>query len=94
MQPPFPAWHNPKMTCEYHDGNAGHSIETCVAFKKRVLQLIKIGWVTFEDPPNVNSHPLTKHAAGSSAVNAVEVDNKEKALKVTMATLYDMLVQS
>ena len=26
LQPPFPAWHNPNLTCKYHAGNAGHSI--------------------------------------------------------------------
>ena len=60
----------------------GHSIEACIAFKKRVLQLIKIGWVTFEDSPNVNSNSLPKHVAGSSMVNVMEVGNKTKVLKV------------
>ena len=94
LKPPFPAWHNPNLTCEYHAGNAGHSIETCVAFKRKVLQLIKIGWITIEDPPNVNLNPLPKHAAGSSGVNAVETDSKVRTLKVTMTRLYSMLVQS
>jgi len=43
MQPSFPTWYNPEVTCEYHTGNAGHSIEVCFAFKKKVLQLIKVG---------------------------------------------------
>jgi len=94
MQPPFPTWYNPELTCEYHAGNTGHSIENCVAFKKRVSQLIKIGWVTFEDSPNVNSNPLPKHAVGGSGVNTMEVGSKEKVLRVTMARLYEMLVQS
>ena len=42
----------------------------------------------------MNSNPLPKHAVGSNGVNAVEVGNKERALKVTMTKLYDMLVQS
>jgi hypothetical protein len=71
MQPHFPTWYNPELTCEYHAGNTGHSIENCVAFKKRVLQLIKIGWVTFEDSPNVNSNPLPKHTVGGSGVNNI-----------------------
>jgi hypothetical protein len=91
MQPPFPVWYNSEVTCEYHAGYAGHSIVTCVVFKKRVLQLIKVGWVTFKDSPNVNSNPLPKHAAGSSEVNAVEIDNKGKVLKVTMTRLYEMV---
>ena len=73
--------------------NVGHSIESCVAFKKRILELIKIGWVTVEDLPNVNLNPLPKHVGGSSRVNVVEVGNKSKSLKVTMTRQYDMLVQ-
>ena len=57
LQPPFPIWYKPDLTCEYHAGNPGHGIETCYAFKKRLLELIKIGWVSFEDKPNVNSNP-------------------------------------
>ncbi|XP_073260177.1 uncharacterized protein [Populus alba] len=94
MQPPSLAWYNPEVTCEYHAGNAGHNIEICVAFKKRVLQLIKVGWVTFEDSPNVNINPLPKHTAGCSEVNAMEIHNKGKVLKVTMTRLYEMLVLS
>ncbi|XP_073261302.1 uncharacterized protein [Populus alba] len=94
MQPPFANWYNPELTCEYHAGNTGHSIENCIAFKKRVSQLIKIRWVTFEDSPNVNSNPLPKHVVGGSGVNTMEAGSKEKVLKVTMASLYEMLLQS
>jgi hypothetical protein len=94
MQPPFPTWYNPKVTCEYHAGHAGHSIEACFAFKRKVLQLIKVGWVTFEDSPNVNSNPLPKHVASSGGVNTMEIGSKERVLKVTMTKLYFMLVQS
>jgi len=82
------------LTCEYHAGNTSHSIENCIAFKRKVSQLIKIGWVTFEDSPNVNSNPLPKHVVGGSGVNTMEVGSKEKVLRVTMARLYEMLVQS
>eukprot|EP00258_Populus_trichocarpa_P037241 XP_024453260.1 uncharacterized protein LOC112326933 [Populus trichocarpa] len=37
MQPPFPTWYNPEVTCEYHAGHAGHSIEACFAFKRKVV---------------------------------------------------------
>ncbi|XP_052312616.1 uncharacterized protein LOC112328848 [Populus trichocarpa] len=88
--------HNPQpeLTCEYHAGNPGHGIETCYAFKKRLLELIKIGWVSFEDKPNVNSNPLPKHASSSSGIGMIEVGNQCKVLKVSMKRLYDMLVQS
>ena len=82
------------MTCEYHADHAGHSIESCFAFKREVLQLIKVGWVTFEDSPNKNSNPLPKHVANRSGVNTMEIGSKERVLKVTMTKIYCMLVQS
>jgi len=66
LQPPFPIWYKPELTCEYHAGNPGHGIETCYALKRKLLELIKIGWVSFEDKPNVNSNPLTSHTASNS----------------------------
>ena len=42
----------------------------------------------------MNSNLLPKHVIGGSGVNTMEVGSKEKVLKVTMARLYEMLVQS
>ncbi|XP_011015726.1 PREDICTED: uncharacterized protein LOC105119299, partial [Populus euphratica] len=84
LQPPFPIWYKPELTCEYHTGNLRHGIETCYAFKKRLLELIKIGWVSFEDKPNVNSNPLPKHAPSSSGVGMIKVGNQCESLKVSM----------
>jgi hypothetical protein len=42
LQSPFPIWYKLELTCEYHVGNSGHGIETYYAFKKRLLELIKI----------------------------------------------------
>ncbi|XP_052312432.1 uncharacterized protein LOC112328962 [Populus trichocarpa] len=53
-----------------------------------------MGWVSFEDKPNVNSNPLPKHAPNSSGIGMIEVGNQCKVLKVPMKRLYDMLVQS
>eukprot|EP00258_Populus_trichocarpa_P030959 XP_024446978.1 uncharacterized protein LOC112325244 [Populus trichocarpa] len=53
-----------------------------------------MGWVSFEDKPNVNSNPLPKHAPNSSGIGMIEVGNQCKVLKVSMKRLYDMLVQS
>jgi len=69
LQPPYPSWYKPDLTCEYHAGVAGHIIHTCNAFKIKLLQLIKAGWITFEDAPNVNTNPLPNHASGSGSVN-------------------------
>jgi len=43
LQPPFPNWYKPDLTCEYHVGAAGHNIHTCSAFKKRLMHLIS--WI-------------------------------------------------
>jgi hypothetical protein len=62
VQPPYPSWYKPELTCEYHAGIAGHSIHTCNAFKRKLLQLIKAGWIELEDTSNVNTNPLPNHA--------------------------------
>jgi hypothetical protein len=72
LQPPYPNWYKPDLTCEYHAGAVGHNIHTCSAFKKRLMHLIKAGWVTFEGTPNVSSNPLPNHASGTGSVNALE----------------------
>jgi len=95
LQPPYPNWYKPDLTCEYHAGIAGHNIESCNAFKNKLLQLIKAGWITFDDAPNVNSKPLPNHAASSGGVNVVGVEGKkERVLKVSMERLYGMLEKS
>ena len=53
LQPPYPDWYKPDLTCEYHAGATGHSIHTCGAFKKKLMQLINVGWITFDE----NSSP-------------------------------------
>ena len=44
-QSPFPGWYNPIVTCPYHRGVLGHSIEQCVALKHKVQSLIDAGWL-------------------------------------------------
>jgi len=69
-QPPFPKWYNANATCAYHGRIPGHSIEQCIAFKRKVQSLIEAGWLTFqEDQPNVKTNPLANQGGG--AVNAV-----------------------
>ena len=94
LKPPFPNWYKPELTYEYHDGNPGHSIDTCSTFKRKLLELFKVGWITFENAPNINSNPLPNHASSSGGVNVVEFGRKnEKGLRVIIDRLYDMLVQ-
>ena len=65
VQPPYPNWYKPELNCEYHAGIVGHNIHTYNAFKRKLSQLIKAGWIEFEDTPNVNTNPLTNHAGSS-----------------------------
>eukprot|EP00258_Populus_trichocarpa_P039875 XP_024455894.1 uncharacterized protein LOC112327337 [Populus trichocarpa] len=65
VQPPYPNWYKPELNCEYHAGIVGYNIYTCNAFKRKLLQLIKDGWIEFEDTPNVNTNPLPNHAGSS-----------------------------
>ena len=94
IQPPFLKWYKPELACEYHANNPGHGIETCYAFKRKLLELIKIGWVSFENAPNFNSNPLPNHVVGNTRVGMIGVDNQNQVLKVSMKRLYDMLLQS
>ncbi|KAH1073101.1 hypothetical protein J1N35_025429, partial [Gossypium stocksii] len=56
--PPFPKWYDANAQCEYHARIRGHSIEDCIAFKKIIERLIKMGIVKFVDPSGAeNSLP-------------------------------------
>jgi hypothetical protein len=66
-----------------------------LAFKRRILQLIKARWISFDESPNVNSNPLPNHTHESGGVNSLEIGRESKAtLKVTMDRLYGMLRQT
>ncbi|KAH1190208.1 hypothetical protein GmHk_20G057827 [Glycine max] len=42
-QPPFPRGYNSNVTCSYHGGVSGHSIEHCMTLKHKVQSLIDAG---------------------------------------------------
>ncbi|XVF80734.1 hypothetical protein PTKIN_Ptkin15bG0098800 [Pterospermum kingtungense] len=42
-KPPFPKWYDVNARCEYHMGISGHSLENCIALKKKVQELLKSG---------------------------------------------------
>ncbi|KAK8547438.1 hypothetical protein V6N12_031575 [Hibiscus sabdariffa] len=71
LQPPYPAWYDPSAYCEYHAGIPGHSIENCIAFKKRVQDLINQNVIQLNTSqrPNVANNPLRAH--DEPRVNAV-----------------------
>ena len=95
LQPSFPFWYKPDQKCEYHAGAVGHHIDGCVAFKRKILQLIKAGWISFDESPNVNSNPLPKHASRGGGVNSLEIERgSTSTLRVTMDRLYEMLRQT
>ena len=48
-QPPFPQGYNSNVTCAYHGGIPGHSIEHCMTLKHKVQSLIDVGWLKFEE---------------------------------------------
>ena len=63
-KPPYPAWYKPESRCAYHNGGAGHDIENCFAFKRKVQELRNANMVNFHtDSPNVSSNPLPEHAS-------------------------------
>ncbi|XP_019449507.1 PREDICTED: uncharacterized protein LOC109352108 [Lupinus angustifolius] len=64
-------WFNRNVTCAYHSGIVGHSIEHCRALKYNVQQLINTKQLVFgENIPDVDQNPLPNH--GSQGVNVVE----------------------
>ncbi|KAL5127751.1 hypothetical protein HKD37_14G040115 [Glycine soja] len=48
-QPSFPRGYNPNVTCAYHGGVLGHSIEHCITLKHKVQSLIDASWLRFEE---------------------------------------------
>ncbi|KAL4348808.1 hypothetical protein GQ457_17G008110 [Hibiscus cannabinus] len=48
-QPPYPEWYDSRAQCEYHAGIRRHSIEDCVAFKRRVQKLIQCNILRFKN---------------------------------------------
>jgi hypothetical protein len=52
---PFPAWYKRGITCEYHSGAEGHTIENCKAFKYKVQELIDQKLLTFKEDDEANA---------------------------------------
>ncbi|XP_019451885.1 PREDICTED: uncharacterized protein LOC109353985 [Lupinus angustifolius] len=65
------AWFNPNVTCEYHSGVIGHSIEHIKALKHNVQNLINAKQLHFKPTvSDVDRNPLHNH--GNQGVNVVE----------------------
>ncbi|XP_050893526.1 uncharacterized protein LOC127100414 [Lathyrus oleraceus] len=74
--------HNPNSTSAFHARYIGHSIEDCLALKKRIQELIDQEILSFfEEKPNVKTNPLPNHSG--AAVNAViKEETVESILRV------------
>ncbi|XP_016730970.1 uncharacterized protein [Gossypium hirsutum] len=92
LQPPYPKWYDTNTQCEYHTGITGHSIKNCIAFKKVVERLIKVGIVRFDDSaiPNVAGNPLPNHT--DQGVNGIS-EGKNKKIKCEVAKVRTPLRQ-
>ncbi|XP_019430352.1 PREDICTED: uncharacterized protein LOC109337762 [Lupinus angustifolius] len=65
------SWFNSNVTCEYHFGVIGHSIEHCRALKHKVQSLINAKQLHFKPiVPDVDRNPLPNH--GNQGVNVVD----------------------
>ncbi|KAK9045150.1 hypothetical protein V6N11_059039 [Hibiscus sabdariffa] len=71
VQPPYPAWYNLNVKCDYHAGLVGHHIDNCTAFKHAVENLLKVGMLSFETQ---EKNPLPNH----KNVNAVIEEDGQK----------------
>ncbi|XP_016700082.2 uncharacterized protein [Gossypium hirsutum] len=74
LKPPYPKWYDPNASCMYHAGNQGHSTENCLAFKKRVQDLIDAGILRFDGVSNVAGNLLPNHT--DENVNAITNENR------------------
>ncbi|KAF1884255.1 hypothetical protein Lal_00049366 [Lupinus albus] len=68
-------WFNPNVTCAYHSGVIGHSIEHCRTLKYRVQHLMDTKQLTFTAaPPDVHKNPIPNH--GNQGINVVEGEQR------------------
>jgi hypothetical protein len=65
---------NQNLTCDFHFGEVGHTVENCNQLKHRVQDLIDHGILKFEGLPNITTNPLPNHPEGG--VNMVEIEEE------------------
>ena len=63
------------LTCDFHFGEVGHTVENCQQLRHRVQDLIDYGILKFEGLPNITTNPLPNHPEGE--VNMVEVEEED-----------------
>ena len=99
--PPYSRWYDPNASCDYHYGVKGHSIENCIALKRRVQALMKAGYIDFNFNkrmgPNNTGNPLPNHP--EPKINALSEDcglkvkDRIDKVKMRMDNVFEMLVQ-
>jgi hypothetical protein len=76
---------NQNLTCDFHFGEVGHTIENCIHLRHRIQDLIDHGILKFEGLPNITTNPLPKHPEGG--VNMVEVERRGRRAYLMEASL-------
>ena len=100
MQPPYPRWYNENVHCDYHSGNRGHSTEDCIALKRRIHDLIKVGALSFDDKdvPDVIRNPIPDHQRPKiKAVDSdleLQIEKDVKAVCMPMRIVYEALLKA
>ncbi|XP_040963905.1 uncharacterized protein [Gossypium hirsutum] len=98
LKPSYPKWYDPNANCMYHAGNQGHSIENCIAFKRRVQGLIDAGVLRFNGVSNMTGNPLPNHTGGN--VNAVTNEDNWQAkgyvteIKTSLRKVWEMMIKN
>jgi hypothetical protein len=57
------------------------------------MQLTQLGWITFDEAPNINVNPLSNHVISSGSVNALAMKDP-RSLNVSRNRVYKMLVEA
>jgi hypothetical protein len=55
------------------------------------MQLIKAGYITLEETPNISTNPLNNHVLGSGSINTLEAECSRKTLMVRTGCKEDIM---
>ena len=69
---------NQNLTCDFHFGEVGHSVENCQHLRHRVQDLIDHGILKFEGLPNITTNPLPNHPERN--INMIEIEEADSRL--------------
>lgn len=82
--PKFLHWCREHQSCEYHNGQKGHNIEDCQAFKRKVQTLINQKVLSFDNTPevSVSKNLLPKHHVGMIEFVICEEDKNDMVASI------------